>query len=62
VAGMYVRFLDISNYDSFSDHVAEVIRRLEMEDHELQKMPRSRDFPIGGIEVIKRWLSSGLLE
>jgi hypothetical protein len=62
VAGTYVRFLDISNYDSFSDHVAEVIRRLEMEDHELLKMPRSRDFPIGGIEVIKRWFSSGMLE
>jgi hypothetical protein len=62
VAGRYVRFLDVSDYDSFSDRVHEIIRRLEMEDHEPQMMPRSRDFPVGGTEVIKRWHSSGMLE
>ena len=62
VAGRYVRFLDISDYDSFSDRAQEIIRRLEMEDHELQKMPRSRDFPVGGVEVIKRWHLSGMQE
>jgi hypothetical protein len=35
--------------------IEDVIERLEKNVNDEKKMPRSRDFPIGGLELIKRW-------
>lgn len=32
-----------------------IINRLSREDHDWIKMPRSRDFPFNGLELIKLW-------
>jgi len=32
------------------------MRSLDLDDDEWDKMPRSRDFPIGGVDLIKYWL------
>ena len=32
-----------------------LLERLERDDHDWRKMPRSRDFPINGIEFLKAW-------
>lgn len=58
----YERFLDLDDYNSFSDNAQEIIRRLELDEQAREKMPRSRDFPVGGVEVISRWYASGMLE
>ena len=58
----YRRFLDLGDYDSVSDRAQEIIRRLELADDDPAKMPRSRDFPHGGVELIKRWFESGMAE
>jgi hypothetical protein len=69
----YVQFLKIKEYLDFVSprhihgwHSAQgairkidhFLERLERDDHDWRKMPRSRDFPINGIEFLKAWKSS----
>ena len=58
----YFRFLNLESYssdDGVSDNIVRIIDRLSRDNNDWHKMPRSRDFPIGGIELIKRWISEG---
>jgi hypothetical protein len=34
------------------------LERLEKDDHDWKKMPRSRDFPFHGVEFFKMWKTS----
>ena len=69
----YVQFLKIKEYLDFVSprhihgwHSAQgaigkidhFLDRLERDEHDWRKMPRSRDFPINGIEFLKAWKSS----
>jgi hypothetical protein len=56
----YVQFLNFENYDEVRNTITEIIRRLSLDNNEWNKMPRSRDFPIGGVELIVRWLVAGM--
>jgi hypothetical protein len=58
----YVQFLNFESYDEVRDSITEIIRRLSLDDNEWNKMPRSRDFPLGGVELIIRWLRAGMPE
>jgi hypothetical protein len=58
----YTQFLDLADYESFSERAQEIIRRLELDDDRPEKMPRSRDFPAGGADAIKRWYDAGMSE
>jgi hypothetical protein len=58
--GTYRQFLDLEDYDQVSSRIFEIIRRLDLDDDEWDKMPRSRDFPIGGVDLIKYWLLKGM--
>jgi hypothetical protein len=58
----YIRFLNLESYcdpDGVRDNISEIIRRLSFPDDDWRKMPRSRDFPIGGLELIQRWEKEG---
>lgn len=57
----FIRFFDIKNHESFSKNIDSIIERLSKNDDDYFKMPRSRDFPIGGLEMIKRWKQAGML-
>jgi hypothetical protein len=58
--GTYRQFLNLENYDQVSSRILEIIRRLDLDNDEWDKMPRSRDFPIGGVDLIKYWLLKGM--
>jgi hypothetical protein len=58
--GRYVQFLNLEDYDSFRRMSSVIIDRLSKNIDDYEKMPRSRDFPIGGIEIIKRWIEGGM--
>jgi hypothetical protein len=58
----YRQFLNFENYDQVRNSITEIIRRLSLNDDDWNKMPRSRDFPIGGVELIMRWLGEGMPE
>jgi hypothetical protein len=58
----YMQFLNFESYDEVRDSITEMIRRLSLDDNEWNKMPRSRDFPVGGVELIIRWLIAGMPE
>jgi hypothetical protein len=49
----YVQFLDLENVKSFSRFTPVIIARLSKDEGEWEKMPRSRDFPLGGVEMIR---------
>jgi hypothetical protein len=55
----YVQFLDLENVESFSRFTPTIIARLSKDEDDWEKMPRSRDFPLGGVEMIKRWQEAG---
>jgi hypothetical protein len=58
----YFRFLNLESYsshDGVNDNIDDIVDRLCREDNDWRKMPRSRDFPIGGIELMKRWQAEG---
>ena len=58
----YMRFLNLESYcdpDGVRDNISEIVRRLSFPDHDWRKMPRLRDFPIGGLELIQRWEREG---
>ncbi|HYY86743.1 MAG TPA: hypothetical protein VE594_06530 [Nitrososphaeraceae archaeon] len=40
------------------DKINHFLERLERDDHDWRKMPRSRDFPVNGIEFLKAWKAS----
>jgi hypothetical protein len=54
------RFLDLDDYKQFCDHIYEILRRLDLDPNDHDKMPRSRDFPLGGVELIRRWRDTGM--
>jgi hypothetical protein len=54
------RFLDLDNLDDFCAYVDLILHRLELDQNERHKMPRTRDFPIGGIDLIRRWKDTGM--
>ena len=56
----YTQFLNLEDYDKVSNNIVEIIRRLSLDNNEWDKMPRSIDFPIGGIEALKFWLTNGM--
>jgi hypothetical protein len=58
----YMPFLNFESYDEVRDNITEMIRRLSLDDNEWDRMPRSRDFPVGGVELIIRWLLAGMPE
>jgi hypothetical protein len=58
--GKFMQFFDISDYASFSLNVDNIIYRLSRDDDNYLKMPRSRDFPYGGLDLIKRWKEAGM--
>lgn len=58
----FIQFLNLESYDEVKSNIGEILHRLGLNDNEWNKMPRSRDFPIGGIEMIKQWLVGGMPE
>jgi hypothetical protein len=58
----YEQFLNLQDYDSVRSNIDEMINRLDMKDDELNKMPRSRDFPVDGVELLRLWREKGLEE
>ena len=56
----YTQFLNLESYDDVSGNIGEIIRRLSLNDDEWDKMPRSRDFPVGGVDLIIEWLTRGM--
>jgi hypothetical protein len=58
--GTYKRFFNIEDYEQFSNNVNNILSRLKKDDDDTAKMPRSRDFPRGAVELIERWLKAGM--
>jgi hypothetical protein len=57
---IYAQFLNFENYDEVRNSITEILCRLSLDNNEWNKMPRSRDFAIGGVELIMRWLVAGM--
>jgi hypothetical protein len=55
----FERFFDVDDYADFSEHVDEILDRLDRDANDPYKMPRSRDFPIGGADLIRKWKETG---
>jgi hypothetical protein len=55
----YKRIFDTMDSDDVFNVFDRIKTRLEMEDAKEKKMPRSRDFTKGGIELMKRWQDAG---
>ena len=58
----YEQFLNFENYAEVKDRIDEILRRLSLNDNNWNKMPRSRDFPIGGVQLMTRWRDEGTPE
>ncbi len=56
----YMQFFNLEDYESFRRNALMVIDRLSKDLDDFEKMPRSRDFPIGGLEMIKHWQKAGM--
>ena len=54
----YEKKFDLKVQFKVRNKLTDIIDRLEMDVTAEKKMPRSRDFPKGGIELIKRWKQS----
>ncbi len=62
---VYKRFLELDKWDynhhnwantkQVIDNIDKIVERLSRKDEDWRKMPRSRDFPINGVEFIKIW-------
>jgi len=50
----FTRFLDLNDSSAVKDIISEMTIRVEKDDDDWQKMPRSRDFPIDGDKLLKR--------
>jgi hypothetical protein len=59
-SGKFSIRLDLGNYDDVKANIDKTIEHLEKDDGNKNKMPRSRDFPIGGIKLIKQWQKLGM--
>jgi len=60
--GGYEQFLDLSDYASVTSHATAMLERLEKDITDPDRMPRSRDFPAGGVELFRRWVDTGMKE
>ncbi|MDP9071833.1 MAG: hypothetical protein M3N68_11285 [Actinomycetota bacterium] len=60
VAGRYVRLFDLEDLEDMRSLAPQVVSRLTLPDHDPLKMPRSRDFPVGGAAVVQRWIDTGM--
>jgi hypothetical protein len=59
----FKKFLDLASFDDVSTKVDKILEKIEIEDeNDKDKMPRSRDFPIKGSELIRRWKELGKME
>lgn len=56
----YARFLNLAERDEFAAAIDEIIDRLSLPEEDPGRMPRSRDFPAGGLETIERWRDGGM--
>jgi hypothetical protein len=56
----YNQFLNLESYDDVSKKLGRIIDYLSLDDNNWYKMPRSRDFPINGLQLIKRWQEQGM--
>jgi hypothetical protein len=60
----YLNFIeeeDISHWHIIENTITKInhfLDRLEKDDHDWSKMPRSRDFPFNGVEYLKMWKTS----
>jgi hypothetical protein len=62
---VYQRFLELDKWEynhhnwadtkGVIDNIDKIVERLSRKDEDWRKMPRSRDFPINGVEFIKKW-------
>ena len=59
-SGKFSIRLDLGNRDDVKANIDKIIEYLEKDDGNKNKMPRSRDFPIRGIELIKQWQELGM--
>jgi hypothetical protein len=55
----YRRFFDLKEFSSVGAHIDEMIRRIGLPDDDEQKMPRSRDLPIGVAAILEKWRADG---
>ena len=58
----YARFLNLEDAEEVRGNATEIVNRLGKTDTDPKKMPRSRDFPIGGRELIQKWIDSGMAD
>jgi len=58
----FKQFLDLTDYKDVVKNIDIIINYLSKDESDPKKMPRSRDFPIGGLELVKKWKIGGLLE
>jgi hypothetical protein len=56
----YNQFLNLSDAESIAESIAEILARLKLDDNDWHKMPRSRDFPLGGVRLLERKYGSEL--
>jgi len=57
----YTQFLDLNDASVIKDTIDEITTRLEADDDDLHRMPRSRDFPIDRHILFKRLKKEDLL-
>ncbi len=57
--GVYCRFLDFENLEDMRRSAELILARLSLPDDDPRKMPRSRDFPVDGVALIRRWIETG---
>jgi hypothetical protein len=57
----YTQFLDLNDASVIKDKIKEITTRLEADDDDWHRMPRSRDFPIDGHILFKRLKKEDLL-
>lgn len=50
----YNQFLDLGDAGSILQSISEILQRLRLDDSDWHKMPRSRDFPLGGVKLLER--------
>jgi hypothetical protein len=56
----YNQFLNLGDAESIAESIAEILQRLKLDDNDWHKMPRSRDFPLGGVTLLERKYGSEL--
>lgn len=60
VGGHWVRLFDLDNVEHVRSRATAIVHRLSLPDEHPGKMPRSRDFPVGGVAVLQRWIDTGM--